>query len=373
MTDLVALRQGRNNQNGPLDLAEMFDTWSGSWIPCPVMPRRRAGCSAAALPDGRILVIGGYDVRGPGQGLLDSCDVYDPNLRLWMQNECPCLRQGRWGHASAVLRGVVYVVGGTGHQVDVPRQQQVVNGDITLLTALGTTETWSPGDHEWRQCAPLRVPRAGLRSTPLQDRYLLAVGGNVFSPGSQVHFLSTCELYDVELNSWTQLATPLSLPRSTAGVATLIDRSVLIVGGCQAAVAEQASLIDAAELYVIPERLDETETDETCLKAPAPSCSLPSLATGRMGAPAAQLLLPQPGAAYPTSISRCVAVVGGESFGEGRIQQHDMVSVFDVESLSWRQDIVIPPLRVSRTATAVCVGKGHASFKLDDDGGSGNL
>merc|ERR1719454_903394 len=54
---------GRNRRKGPVDTVEMFETWHGRWVQCPPMPRRRAGSAAASLPDGRLLVIGGYDER----------------------------------------------------------------------------------------------------------------------------------------------------------------------------------------------------------------------------------------------------------------------------------------------------------------------
>merc|ERR1719210_1946469 len=69
---------GRNQQQDPLDTVEMFDTWNGRWVTCPSMLARRAGCAAATLPNGRLLVVGGYDQRGIVEGLLGTCEVFDP-------------------------------------------------------------------------------------------------------------------------------------------------------------------------------------------------------------------------------------------------------------------------------------------------------
>ena len=48
----------------PVSTVEMFDAWHGKWVACPDMLQHRAACGAAALPDGRLVVTGGYDARG---------------------------------------------------------------------------------------------------------------------------------------------------------------------------------------------------------------------------------------------------------------------------------------------------------------------
>jgi hypothetical protein len=77
----------------------MFDTWHGKWVGCKAMPTARAGCAAAPLPDGRIMVVGGYDEHGIVAGLLATCDVYNPKKQCWEeQGTIPSLRRARWGH-----------------------------------------------------------------------------------------------------------------------------------------------------------------------------------------------------------------------------------------------------------------------------------
>ena len=77
---------GRDNNQEPLDVVEMFDTWNGRpgqvpsklwlrWVTCPDMLAKRAGCASAPLPNGCLLVCGGYDKRGIVSGVLDSCEA----------------------------------------------------------------------------------------------------------------------------------------------------------------------------------------------------------------------------------------------------------------------------------------------------------
>ncbi|CAK0881824.1 unnamed protein product, partial [Prorocentrum cordatum] len=86
----------------PLDTVDMFDTWHGQWVTCPSMLTRRAGCAAAVLPDGRLLVTGGYDQQGIVEGLLCSCEVFDPASQVWSKSPAS-LQRARWGHGCAVL------------------------------------------------------------------------------------------------------------------------------------------------------------------------------------------------------------------------------------------------------------------------------
>lgn len=110
---------------------EMFNTYHGQWVPMPSMPKRRAGSAAAVLDDGRMMVIGGwprwwifqkswisqqvlalnvwgilfcidfldafhlhsipicwsarYTEDGIAQGLLASCDVFNPFTGQWTE------------------------------------------------------------------------------------------------------------------------------------------------------------------------------------------------------------------------------------------------------------------------------------------------
>eukprot|EP00440_Ansanella_granifera_P049697 gb/GFBE01053855.1/.p1 GENE.gb/GFBE01053855.1/~~gb/GFBE01053855.1/.p1 ORF type:complete len:448 (+),score=59.46 gb/GFBE01053855.1/:1-1344(+) len=349
---------GRNSHEAILDSVEMFDTWSGRWVPCPPMPKRRSGAGAASLPDGRLIVLGGYDLRGTEQGVLDCCDIYDPATQSWTVEGAPPLRRGRWGHGCAELHGVVYAVGGCSRQKTLFQQSQPAG--VFGMETLASMECWRPGSDEWLSCAPLCVRRAGVRVTAVGSRHLLAAGGNEDVFGSSVN-LDTVELFDVEKNFWALLEMPLTGPRATAGVAALDTDRVLIVGGSRDARQVESSV----EVYEVP-------ASSSCAVSvpPSPSERLPELPEGRMGTHAVRLRLPATGAGYPGGPSRSsIAVVGGELPGAqllpGTQRQFSAVPVFDVEKMAWRTDTVIPPMFTARTAAAVCVGHGHASLELE--------
>jgi len=338
---------GRNMHDGPLSSVEMFDTWSGKWVVSPAMPRRRAGSTAAALPDGRILILGGYDEHGTELGVLSSCDIYDPAQQRWIADGAPALQRARWGHGCAVLGGTVYVVGGCSRQKTMSEQAQHTWG--RGMETLRSTERWSPQEDAWVLCGSLQTPRAGVRVAALQDRYLLAAGGNedVFGGAGSNSNLDTVELYDTQLACWSCLCTSLTVPRATAGVAALDSSRVLIVGGSQ----NDAVVHSSAEIFSL-------EPEEESFRVSS-SERVVGLAQGRMGTQAVQLCLPKPGGLFPTSVQPCIAVVGGECLGSLFSRQLACIPVYDIEKMAWRTDSMIPPMCVPRTAAAVCVANGH--------------
>lgn len=352
---------GRNQQQDPLDVVEMFDTWHGEWVTCPSMTSKRAGCAAATLPDGRLLVVGGYDERGIVDGLLESCEAFDPRKQAW-EPEHSVLRRPRWGHGCATLSGRVYAVGGCSLRPGAPPHEafmETLRGCEVYDPALGV---WSPG-------ADLNVARAGARIVTLGTEYLAAVGGcdDVFG---RAELLASLELFDVRSGCWALLSSQLSTPRTTAAVAALDDRRVLVVGG--------APSLSSAEVYRMPDEqelcaqrpngdsvdlvdsvdsIDPVDSSDADLGQATPDSSpaLPAAAgesepppppgsgdspggpahasrgdslssvgtrlvrampEGRMGCQAAAMDLPAPGQAYPLCTRQCVVVVGGETGDE---------------------------------------------------------
>lgn len=354
---------GRNTQDGPLKTMDMFDTWHGKWVSCPPMPCARAGATAAALPDGQVMVIGGYDSRGTEHGILGTCDIYDPVQRQWVPDAAASLLRARWGHGAAVLGGFVFVVGGCSRRVAPTRHapNSIIIGNVGMplhMETLGVCERYDPELNQWKLCGELRVPRAGARVTALQNRFLAAVGGNEDVFGQDLNS-SSIELYDIESDRWSLLRAHLSVPRATAGVANIDNSHILVVGGCR----DGASVVEkSAEIYraLEPSDEDSAKIAEIVLKA-GDQLQVPAMLEGRMGTQAACLLLPRKGGNYPVALQRCIAVVGGETMGSLLPRQLASVPVFDVEQMAWRADEVVPPMPTQRTAAAVCVGYGHAA------------
>eukprot|EP00929_Paragymnodinium_shiwhaense_P118964 TRINITY_DN90862_c0_g1_i1.p1 TRINITY_DN90862_c0_g1~~TRINITY_DN90862_c0_g1_i1.p1 ORF type:complete len:554 (+),score=104.19 TRINITY_DN90862_c0_g1_i1:145-1662(+) len=369
---------GRNTSDGPLATVEMFDTYHGRWLNCPSMPTRRAGSAAAILPDNRIMVIGGYNQLGIAEGLLATCDVYNPYLQKWEEDSAAPLRRKRWGHGCASLRGKIYVVGGCSLQAEAQPQE-------AFMETLKCCEVYDPLADRWSPCASLEVPRSGSRVVALDDRYLAAIGGcdDVFG---RAETQPTVEIFDAESERWSLLDARLQSPRTTAAVAAIGCRRVLIVGG--------APSMASAEVYNVgilsPEEDSCSSLTQTAAAANArggsatSSCgeaalededgdarplAIADMPEGRMGCQAAVLNLPRPGAKYPVADYPCVVVVGGERCEDNaagdwpRVRQFPTIPVYDIATGAWREDseFVMPQMASARTAVALCVGVGHVN------------
>eukprot|EP00929_Paragymnodinium_shiwhaense_P061448 TRINITY_DN30691_c0_g1_i1.p1 TRINITY_DN30691_c0_g1~~TRINITY_DN30691_c0_g1_i1.p1 ORF type:complete len:417 (+),score=57.34 TRINITY_DN30691_c0_g1_i1:314-1564(+) len=352
---------GRNQQDGPLALVEMYDTWHGQWLTCPNMSVRRAGCAAAVLPGGEMLVVGGYDESGIVKGLLASCEAFEPAAQRW-DTDIPALERARWGHGCAMLGGLVYAVGGCSLRAGAPARE-------AFMETLRSCEVYDPiARTPWQPTAELHMARAGSRVVTIGDRYLAAVGGcdDVFG---RAEMLPTVELFDSVACRWELLDVQLSTPRTTAAVAALDDRRILVIGG--------APSLSSAEVYHVPDCSEGM--DEDCFEASnftAPQVISPpsfgenavcDMAEGRMGCQAVALQLPAKQQRYPLCSRTCVAVVGGENgdedwdYDQAHVRQFNSVLIYDSQEDEWRPEDSFPPMPTARTAMALCVGYGKIS------------
>lgn len=340
---------GRNEEQEALATVEMFDTWHGQWVACPEMMARRAGCAAAILPCGNLLVVGGYDEKGIVEGLLRSCEVFDPARQQWSPVACP-LQRARWGHGCATIGGKVYAVGGCSLRHGAPPEE-------AFMDTLRSCEVYDPTGGAWLHCSCLNIPRAGARIVTLGGKYLAAVGGcdDVFG---RAEILATIELFDSCADHWSVLASQLSTPRTTAAVAALDNREILIFGG--------APSLSSCEVYGVPEQADADFPRRAAprkLEGP-PICDITE---GRMGCQAVAIDLPAPGKSFPLCTRQCVVVVGGENGDEdfeGHSRHFNSVLVYDVEASTWRPQDSFPQIPTPRTALALCKGPGRIAGHL---------
>lgn len=365
---------GRNRPRGPVDTVEMLDTWHGTWVPCERMPHRRAGSAAAPLPDGRLIVVGGYNERGIVEGLLASCDVYDPFRECWEEDGAAPLVRARWGHGCALLRGQVYAVGGCSLQPGArPREAH--------METLRSCEVYCSEKDKWEPCSPLNVPRSGSRAVNLGERYLAAVGGcdDVFG---RAETQATVELYDPVAGCWSLLSTRLAVPRTSAAVVALDSDRFFVAGGapsqasvevCRVALPDAARALPAEARGPMAVALPEADSDVAPLVDAArvaqaeEEAKLEDLPEGRMGCQAVMVPLCC-GDGARRSERQCILVVGGERSEEAgemqslpRVRQLASVAAYDVATGSWLEDDKVVSMGVPRTTMALCTGLGRVS------------
>jgi hypothetical protein len=241
----------------------------GSLIPLPPLHLPRAAHTATLLPDGRVLVVGGCTSAGCGgtpQG--GQTDVYDPATRAFTPGST--LVQARAGHtATALADGRVLIAGGfpdegrpplSGVEIFDPATNRftttgsmlaargshtatrladgrvLVVGGFTGSTLLAQTEIFDPSTGRFTAAAPLPQPRAAHAATALAGGTVLVVGGEV----GRSLITDTALLYDPAANTWAAVG-PLREAKYKLAIAPLPGGGALVVGG-QTADARDARL-----------------------------------------------------------------------------------------------------------------------------------
>jgi hypothetical protein len=166
-------------------------------------PREYPG--AARLPDGRILVVGGYD---DGDS-LNTAEIFDPKTNAFSPLGAT-MGEVRYAPAVAALRdGRVLVAGGWDNNT----------GD------LASAEVFNPSTGSFSPVGSMAIPREEAGAALLPDGRVLVVGG--YDDGDT---LNSTEIFDPNTNAFSPGPT---LPHPTYGPAAAVisGGQILIAGG----------------------------------------------------------------------------------------------------------------------------------------------
>jgi hypothetical protein len=131
----------------------------------------RADQSATRLPDGRVLVAGGFGRDGRA---LSSTEIFDPVSGSFTSGVA--LSEPRAAHVAVLVHGRVVLIGGT-----------------TTGRAMASTDVLSRG--HWSPGPLLRQGRVKLAAVTLRDGRVLVIGGALDTEGHRR--LATTELVDL--------------------------------------------------------------------------------------------------------------------------------------------------------------------------------
>jgi hypothetical protein len=191
--------------------AERYDATSESWTATMPMTQARWGHTATLLPNGKVLVAGGYLNSSDSSDPLASAELYDPSNGRWTATGN--MSTGRGGHTATLLSddGRVLVVGGGA-------EDTLGEGGPRSATA----ELYDPATGEWAATGGMTEARTAFTATLLSDGTALVAGGDGHV---------AAELYDPGTGRWT--ATGSMAEGRRGHTATLLpDNTVLVTGGC---------------------------------------------------------------------------------------------------------------------------------------------
>jgi N-acetylneuraminic acid mutarotase len=167
---------------------------------------------------GNLIVTGG---TRDGSDSLDSCEKLDVNKRIWKDIAPMSLRRMR--HAAIPYNGKLMVTGGyigEGH----PSLFRHYNGQGNI--SLSSCELYDPEIDEWETMPPLITGRFWHAMVDHPDLGILVIGGLNTTSGA----LSTCEVFDEAKAKWIEFPSlPEPLVRFSIGI--LGNGDIMISGG----------------------------------------------------------------------------------------------------------------------------------------------
>lgn len=185
---------------------EQYDPATGRFVSGPSMAGARDGHTATTLPDGDVLVIGGYQAEGTPP--LATAERYDAETgRFEPAGE---LATGRGAHAAVLLAdGRVLVVGGWSG----PR------------TFVASAEVWDPQTSSFSAAGSMAIRRAAHTATVLPDGRVLVAGGE----DTPANGVASSEVYDPAGQTWS--AGPALTEPRFKHAAVLVGDTPYLIGG----------------------------------------------------------------------------------------------------------------------------------------------
>ncbi|NEY30611.1 Kelch-like protein 17 [Streptomyces sp. PRKS01-65] len=207
-----------------LDSAEVYDPVERVWTEAGRMTQGRCGHSATLLPDGRVLVAGGAAARSAdSERSLASAEVFEPGARRWVPTG-PMLDARSLHPAVALPDGTVLVAGGWA----------ATRRDWRGGAGLAYCERYDPATGRWSATGGFAAARTGHRLTALADGSVLATGGGDPDSGTQgrpdPYSRATAERYDPASGAWSREAD-MPCGRALHRAVPLPTGEVLVIGG----------------------------------------------------------------------------------------------------------------------------------------------
>ncbi len=201
-----------------LAAAEIFDPVSGTFASTGAMTSPRCFHTATLLPTGRVLIAGGSD----GNAVLTTAELFDPATGTFTRTGS--MGSARSFHTATLTSGKVLLTGGSD-----------VSGSPNA-NPTATAELYDPVSGHFSSTSDMATARAAHVATLLTNGKVLVTGGTT---------LPTAEIFDPASGSFTTVGS-MADPRSNHTATLLSNGMVLVAGGGVGTRLSSAELFDPA-------------------------------------------------------------------------------------------------------------------------------
>lgn len=225
---LVAGGYGQNAV--PLSSAELYSPATGTWTATGSLQTARTEHTATLLQTGQVLVVGGLGASGT----VASAELYEPASGTWSTTGSPSM--ARVDHTATLLpNGNVLLAGGISPN----------------MPSLAIAELYNPNSGTWSLTGSLETGRDAPLATLLANGNVLVAGGDnptavVCGPGG-CPYLVSAEVYDPTAGTWTYTGNLLSA--QFLGSATLLSNGMVLIAGGLLGLEDMPNPEANAELY----------------------------------------------------------------------------------------------------------------------------
>jgi Galactose oxidase, central domain len=207
---------------------QLYDPQKGDFVPTGLLSTRRDAHTATLLPNGKVLVAGGEEVNDRGFSvLLASAELYDPASGRF--SATGSMVTGRELHTATMMRNGKVLIAG---------------GEDAKGYAVTRAETYDPALGSFIPTGSLSVGRYGHTATALADGEVLIAGGERIDEDGFDIALGSAEIYNPATGRFHPTGS-MRVARKHHTATLLRDGEVLIAGGED----NNGHALDSAELF----------------------------------------------------------------------------------------------------------------------------
>ena len=191
--------------------------------PFGTMTEPRASHTATLLPDGRVLITGGFrkEHGGDNESYSSTAELFDPRTKKF--GYTGEMSYTRAGHTATLLSGGGLIL---------------IAGGWNLMGVLSSAELYDPASEKFTTIGSMNMRRGGCTATLLNDGRVLICGGT----GRDV--TASAELYDPVRKSFAMPGS-MTVPRHSHTATLLPGGRVLVAGG----LSRRNAVLASAEVY----------------------------------------------------------------------------------------------------------------------------